>query len=160
MSLTQFNRAPIYVVRETLCQCVDIPSWADALLLARPFSSPAALLACAAQLMWEWQPNEVDAALARHPRIGERTAPASHSEQEQAGIRTQDTTLAKALVDGNQRYEDTFGHVFLIRAAGRSGEEVLHHLHRRLRNTAEQERLETVQQLREITLLRLKEWVS
>ena len=46
--------------------------------------------------------------------------------------------------------------MFLIRAAGRSGDEILAELERRLGNTPEAERDETVDNLRQIALLRLE----
>ena len=66
-------------------------------------------------------------------------------------------TLQLAMLAGNQTYEQRFGWVFLIRATGRSGEEMLAELQRRLNNDAESEQREALAQLREITLLRLKE---
>jgi 2-oxo-4-hydroxy-4-carboxy-5-ureidoimidazoline decarboxylase len=65
--------------------------------------------------------------------------------------------LAARLAAGNAAYERRFDHVFLIRAAGRSGEEILGELGRRLGNDDAVERAETVDNLREIALLRLEE---
>ena len=50
--------------------------------------------------------------------------------------------------------------VFLIRAAGRTGPQILAELERRLDNDDEAERAETVRQLREIALLRLDRLVG
>jgi 2-oxo-4-hydroxy-4-carboxy-5-ureidoimidazoline decarboxylase len=60
------------------------------------------------------------------------------------------------LREGNARYEARFGRVFLIRAKGRSGEDILQALERRLKNTDAQEVQAALEQLREITLLRLE----
>ena len=68
-----------------------------------------------------------------------------------------DAAVIAALADGNQQYEKRFDRVFLIRAAGRSSAEILAELRRRLDNDDEAERAETVTQLREIALLRLKD---
>lgn len=77
----------------------------------------------AAELSEHWHPDDVLAALAQHPKIGERTTNA-HSVHEQADVDGSDTALAKALEAGNQRYEATFGRLFLIRAAGRDGQAI------------------------------------
>ena len=53
-----------------------------------------------------------------------------------------------------------FDRVFLIRAAGRSAPEILAELDRRLGNDDAAEREETVTQLREIALLRLRQVAS
>lgn len=48
----------------------------------------------------------------------------------------------------------------MIRAAGRSGTEMLTELNRRLENLAEQEQQEVKQQLSEIALIRLKQEIQ
>ncbi len=58
------------------------------------------------------------------------------------------------LFEGNVAYEQRFGQVFLIRAAGRSPEEMLAELRRRLTNDPETERRGVVYQLAQITRLR------
>ncbi len=50
--------------------------------------------------------------------------------------------------------------MFLIRAKGRSGEEILQALHARLENSDAQEVRAALEQLREITLLRLEGVIS
>ena len=50
--------------------------------------------------------------------------------------------------------------MFLIRAAGRDGDEILAELERRLGNDDDAERAETVEQLRQIALLRLEQVLS
>ena len=79
------------------------------------------------------------------------------SSREQAGVDASDAAVVDALAAGNAAYEQRFDRVFLIRAAGRSSTEILAELQRRLDNDDEAEQAETVTQLREIALLRLKE---
>jgi 2-oxo-4-hydroxy-4-carboxy-5-ureidoimidazoline decarboxylase len=71
-----------------------------------------------------------------------------------------DDATRTALAEGNRAYEERFDHVFLIRAAGRSPEEVLAELRRRLDNDEETERTEVTGQLAEITALRVRDLVS
>jgi 2-oxo-4-hydroxy-4-carboxy-5-ureidoimidazoline decarboxylase len=102
--------------------------------------------------------------MAHHPRIGERptasTPEASLSRTEQAAVDPADQDLAAALAEGNRAYEERFGRVFLIRAAGRTAPEILAALHERLTHTAEEEDAIVAQQLREIALLRLEGVIS
>ena len=49
-------------------------------------------------------------------------------------------TITKAMADGNREYERTFGHVYLVSAAGRSAQEMLDFLHERLGNDPVTER--------------------
>jgi 2-oxo-4-hydroxy-4-carboxy-5-ureidoimidazoline decarboxylase len=71
-------------------------------------------------------------------------------------MRTADDDVRAALVEGNRAYEQRFGHVFLIRAAGRSPEEMLAELRRRLANDEATERAEVTEQLAQITGLRVE----
>ena len=66
------------------------------------------------------------------------------------------TSLADAIADGNAAYEERFGRVFLIRAAGRGPDEMLAELTRRLGNDDDTEAAEALDQLRQIALLRLR----
>jgi 2-oxo-4-hydroxy-4-carboxy--5-ureidoimidazoline (OHCU) decarboxylase len=62
----------------------------------------------------------------------------------------------EALDAENRRYEDKFGHVFLIAASGRTGDEILAELRRRMSNDPAAEFTEAKRELRKITLLRLE----
>ncbi len=98
------------------------------------------------------------AALSAHPRIGERPAgrgaDAAASRREQAGV-GDDAVLGLNLAEGNQAYEERFGHVYLVRASGRSGEELLGLLRARLDNDEATEHDVVRRELAEITSLRL-----
>ena len=104
--------------------------------------------------------DEVALALATHPRIGDRvegsSAEAAASRREQGSMGGADDDTRAALVEGNRAYEERFGHVYLIRAAGRSPEEMLAELRRRLGNDTDAERAEVVEQLAQITELRVR----
>ena len=99
---------------------------------------------------WPWpstprelDDDELEAALARHPRIGERAGAghdAAFSAREQSGVDRSDADVAARLADGNRAYEERFDRVFLIRAAGRDAAEILAELERRLDNDDETER--------------------
>ncbi|WNB86548.1 2-oxo-4-hydroxy-4-carboxy-5-ureidoimidazoline decarboxylase [Cellulomonas sp. ATA003] len=99
-------------------------------------------------------PAEIDEALSHHPRIGERATGISRSEQ--ASADADDPELVDAMARGNVAYEERFGRIFLIRAAGRSRREILAELDRRLVLDDDAERAEVAQQLREIAGLRLR----
>lgn len=140
---------------EQLRACCAAPAWSAAILAGRPFAGRAAVLAAAdaaaRSLSWE----DVVIALNAHPRIGERPAGESReagwSRQEQSAVRP-DAALAAA----NRAYEERFGHVFLICASGRGGEEILAAARQRLTNDDETERAVVREELRKIALLRLE----
>lgn len=160
MHLEQFNAASRTEAADFLRPCLGIQRWIDELADARPYSSIEALLAAGRGAASPFAPAEIEAALAHHPRIGERapgdSPEARLSQLEQAGLGAADAAVTVALAEGNRAYEEKFGQVFLIRAAGRSRAEILAALNSRLANTPEEEQAIIGQQLREIAVLRLE----
>ena len=160
MHLEQFNAASRTEAAGALRPCLDIQRWIDGLTDARPYPGLDALLEAGRRTADPFTPAEIDAALAHHPRIGERargnSTEAKLSQSEQAGLGEADAAVVEALAEGNRAYEEKFGQVFLIRAAGRSREEILAALHVRLAHTPGEERAIIGQQLREIAVLRLE----
>jgi len=160
MKLAEFNTADPATAADTLRPCIDVTRWVDTVAAARPFASKEALLAFASEAANPFTSAEVESAMAHHPRIGERptagTTEASMSRSEQAGVDPADAAAAEALAKGNRDYEEKFGRVFLIRAAGRTAPEILQSLNQRLTNTPAQEDTIVAQQLREIAVLRLE----
>jgi 2-oxo-4-hydroxy-4-carboxy-5-ureidoimidazoline decarboxylase len=96
-------------------------------------------------------------AMKAHPRIGERggDAPASSRREQGRAMASSHETL-DALAAENRRYEERFGHVFLIFASGRSGEEILAELRRRMKNDPATELQEAKRELRRIARLRVE----
>jgi 2-oxo-4-hydroxy-4-carboxy-5-ureidoimidazoline decarboxylase len=160
MLLEDFNAAGRTEAAAALRPCLDIGRWIDEIVEARPFASTGGLLEAAGRAAEPFTDEEVEAALAHHPRIGERAAgnstEARLSQSEQAALGIPDPAVAAAIAEGNRSYEEKFGQVFLIRAAGRSREEILASLNARLRHTPEEEQAIIGQQLREIAALRLE----
>lgn len=101
------------------------------------------------------------AAFKAHPRIGERggEAPESSRREQRRAMQSAVETLA-ALRAENRQYEEKFGHVFLIRASGRSGEEILSELRRRVNNDPATELAEARHELAQIAGERLRALVS
>ena len=142
------------VTREQLVACLSVPRWADDVLAGEPYADRTALLASADEAARTLSDEELDQALSGHPRIGERSG--SQSQREQAGVDPAAGDTAARLAAGNAAYEQRFGRVFLIRAVGRDAEQILAELDRRLGNDDATERAETVDNLRQIALLRLE----
>lgn len=156
----RFDDLPEAEARAALAACLAVPRFVDEVVAGRPYGTPEALEASAAAAAATLSDEELEAALARHPRIGERAGAghdAAHSAREQAGVDRSDAELLQRLADGNRAYEERFDRVFLIRAAGRDAPEILAELERRLGNDAAAERAETVRQLGEIMLVRLRQ---
>ncbi|MCW2832530.1 MAG: uraD [Nocardioides sp.] len=143
---------------------LDVPRWADFLSVTRPFADVGELEATMVSASATITDKELEQALARHPRIGERADAAlhdaEHSTREQSGVDREDAEVTRRLEEGNRAYEQRFGRVFIIRAAGRDAAEILEQLRLRLDNSDEDERAETITQLTQIAVLRMKETLS
>ncbi|MGP9529800.1 2-oxo-4-hydroxy-4-carboxy-5-ureidoimidazoline decarboxylase [Glutamicibacter sp. AOP5-A2-18] len=159
MHLDAFNELSADQAETLLRPCVDVDRWIHELIAARPFANRDELSSYALDGIAPFDPQELDAALAQHPRIGERaqgqSKEAEMSRGEQASL-SLDGDATSRLKAANQNYEQRFDRVFLIRAAGRSTEEILAECERRLSNDEKTEAAEVARQLREIAVLRLK----
>jgi 2-oxo-4-hydroxy-4-carboxy-5-ureidoimidazoline decarboxylase len=160
MSLDAFNGAGRDEAIALLRPCLDVDRWCTELADGRSYGSVDDLVAAAEVAASPFTPAEIEGALAHHPRIGERpTGPGSEaamSRAEQAGVDPADAEVAAALAAGNRAYEERFGRVFLIRAAGRSSRDILDALTARLAHTPDEEEPVVADQLRQIAVLRLK----
>lgn len=133
--------------------------WVDAMVEARPFAEPVAVLAAADDAFGNLGADDWREAFAAHPRIGERHGHQSErgeamSRAEQAGV---DRSLSDELAEMNRDYEERFGYTYIVRAAGRSGREMLELARTRLDNDPEEELLVAADQQQEITRLRLRQ---
>ena len=159
--LGTFNDQGADEARALLLTCLDVPRWADEVLAGRPYDHVAQVEERMLEVALTITDRELERALARHPRIGERADAArhdaSHSTREQSGVDRSDADVVRRLEEGNRAYEERFGRVFIIRAAGRSGHDILEHLRRRLDNTDDAERRETIDELIQIARLRVRE---
>jgi OHCU decarboxylase len=159
-----WNLLPAAAAAAAVRSCCASSGWAADLAAGRPYADLDAMVAASDAVLSGLDAGDLAAALAGHPRIGERpTGPgpdAAASRREQAGVGV-DAELRTALESGNREYEQRFGHVYLVRAAGRSGPELLALLHERLTHTAAEELPVVRRELAEITALRLRRlWVN
>ncbi|MBW4042808.1 MAG: 2-oxo-4-hydroxy-4-carboxy-5-ureidoimidazoline decarboxylase [Acidobacteria bacterium] len=145
--------------RERLTAALGVRRWVDEVAASGPYDSVAALVTEGSRAAGSLTDAELEEAVGHHPRIGERSThegtSARLSAGEQAGLGRNDEGVDAAIARGNEVYESRFGRVFLIRAAGRSRQEVLDELQRRLKNDEDTEAAEAKEQLRQIAALRL-----
>jgi OHCU decarboxylase len=156
-----FNALPAAEAEAGLYECLASRVWAARVAAGRPYESVADLLR-EADAAWAAM-NDADwlQAFAAHPRIGERGgAAAAFSEREQGEVMEAPAATLGALAVENRAYEERFGHVFLIAAAGRGAGEILAELRRRMGNDAASELQEAVGEQRKITRARLRQLVT
>ncbi|MEV0331341.1 2-oxo-4-hydroxy-4-carboxy-5-ureidoimidazoline decarboxylase [Nocardia sp. NPDC050717] len=157
IGLAGFNELPAEAAEAALLSCCSAPRWARAVAAARPYASADALLVAADAALAALAEAEIDEALAGHPRIGDRPTSAA-SAREQSGV--SGAAVFAALAEGNRAYEAKFGHLYLVCAAGRTGEELLAVLRARLDNDPTTERQVMRTELAKINRLRLTRLVT
>ena len=165
--LARWNTLAPEQAAEQILPCCGSSAWAHQLAVCRPLRGEAALLAASDEIWRRLKPRDWLEAFSKHPRIGERKAPpaassqsASWSAQEQRNVGSAEASLLRHLADANREYELRFGRVFIVCATGKSAEEMLDILHRRMQNDDATELQATAEEQRKITNLRLKKWLN
>jgi 2-oxo-4-hydroxy-4-carboxy-5-ureidoimidazoline decarboxylase len=142
----RLSAVPPDEARALLRGCCGSRRWVDGMMACLPFASDDALIVAARQVWFALSAEDWQEAFSEHPQIGDRDAlarrfPATHrlSEREQAAVEGAPGDVLAALVEGNRRYVERFGYIFIVCATGRSAEEMLAVLERRLANPPETE---------------------
>lgn len=162
--LERLNAWPAGLARQELLACCSSARWAAEVASGRPFASADEAIARSDRSVAALSQADLEEALAGHPRIGDRAAPApasgeraaGWSRQEQAGAQASDPATIRALAEGNAAYERRFGHVYLVCATGRSGPELLALLRERLGNDPAAEWDVVRRELAKINQIRLR----
>ena len=161
--LARLNALPAEDAEAALLACCGSRAWARGVAARRPFASEEALFAAADAVWWSLDREAWLEAFRSHPRIGERKAEAGQtareqgwSRGEQAGMDAAGEQTRRAMAELNRRYEERFGYIYLVCAAGKSADELLAMLEQRLQNSPEAEIMVAAEEQAMITRLRLK----
>jgi len=130
-SLETFNALPPDAAGQHLLACCSSGRWVHNVTSGRPYGSVGEALARSDESVARLDQGDLEQALAGHPRIGAGSA-AGWSGWEQAGVQGADRATMQALAEGNEAYEQRFGHIYLVCATGRSAAELLTLLRERL----------------------------
>jgi len=162
-SLGKFNRLPRQRMIRALLDCCGSKKWAQQMAALRPFAGEEQLLSAADKTWGALSREDWLEAFQHHPPIGETKARARQSAnasrwsvKEQSSVKKAAPEVLEALAEQNRAYAEKFGHVFLICATGKSKEEILNALRRRLPNDPDTELRVAAEEQRKITRLRLE----
>jgi 2-oxo-4-hydroxy-4-carboxy-5-ureidoimidazoline decarboxylase len=171
-TLAAWNAAGETEARNAMLACCGARRWADAMVARRSIANVFALSEEADRAWGTMQEADWLEAFACHPRIGERRGigdpkvsahagaqSAAWSRTEQAQANSANDNVLAEIAEGNQRYEELFGFTYIVCATGKSAEEMLAILKRRLGSTRERELREAAEQQRQIMQLRLGKWL-
>jgi len=163
--LASWNESKDGMALEAMLACCGARRWAAAMVAARPIKNVIELSEGADRIWATMQEPDWLEAFARHPRIGERKAAsasnksAAWSQQEQSSAGAVGERVLAKLAAGNALYEQRFGFTYIVCATGKSAEEMLAILNRRLANDRTAELIEAAEQQRQIIQIRLGKWL-
>jgi 2-oxo-4-hydroxy-4-carboxy-5-ureidoimidazoline decarboxylase len=168
--LAAWNAAGESEALDAMLACCGSKRWAAAMVAMRPIAGVEALSDAAARAWGTMQESDWLEAFACHPRIGERkpalvaahasTKSSAWSRQEQSSATIADESVLAELAEGNQFYEQRFGLTYIVCATGKSADEMLVILKRRLTSNRDAELREAAEQQRQILQIRLGKWLA
>jgi OHCU decarboxylase len=165
-SLALWNEADNSSALDAMMACCGARRWAAAMIANRPIGNEAELLNAADRAWGKMEEADWLEAFACHPRIGERknaqlsSQSSSWSRQEQASVESAPATTLTRLAERNAEYENRFGFTYIVCATGKSPDEMLSILNRRLASDRESELREAAEQQRQIIHIRLRKWLE
>jgi len=163
--LAAWNNAGADEALEAMLACCGARRWAAAMVALRPIGSVAELSESADRTWSTMKEADWMEAFACHPRIGERKAAhasaksVAWSSQEQSSAAVAAERVLAELAAGNALYEQRFGFTYIVCATGKSADEMLAILNRRLGSDRATELREAAEQQRQITQIRLGKWL-
>ncbi len=163
LTLDALNGLPDQRFTEHMAACCGSERWQRKMSARRPFADVDALLTAAEQAAERLTEQDWLQAFSHHPRIGDVDAlrrrfgsrSGSWSQAEQTGVEGTEESILERLAEGNLRYEQRFGYIFIVCASGKSASEMLQILESRLGNDRDEELIVAAGQQRNITRLRL-----
>ncbi|MEU3614439.1 2-oxo-4-hydroxy-4-carboxy-5-ureidoimidazoline decarboxylase [Streptomyces sp. NPDC006872] len=158
--LARFNGLGESAARAALREACTSGAWADRLLAARPYATADDLYAANDAATAALTAADLAEAMAGHPPIGRPKPGDPTSAREQRGMSGASEELKAQMLELNLAYQDRFGHVFLICATGRTGEQMRDAVKERIGNTPEQEREIVRAELGKINRIRLARLVE
>jgi 2-oxo-4-hydroxy-4-carboxy-5-ureidoimidazoline decarboxylase len=163
--LAAWNKADTAKALDAMIACCGARRWAEAMIALRPIANIAELSEAADRIWSTMEEADWLEAFACHPRIGERkaahaiTQSAAWSRVEQASTDSATERRLAELAEGNALYEQRFGFTYIVCATGKSSEEMLAILNRRLASNRATELREAAEQQRQIMQIRLGKWL-
>ncbi|WP_275462375.1 2-oxo-4-hydroxy-4-carboxy-5-ureidoimidazoline decarboxylase [Streptomyces noursei] len=153
--LTRFNTADASEAQAALHEVCASRAWGSEILAQRPYATTDALFTASDAAMTELSADDLAEAMAGHPPIGRPKPGDPTSNREQSGMAGASDDLKSEMLELNLAYQEKFGHVFLICASGRTGEQMRDAVRNRIDNTPDQEREIVRVELGKINRIRL-----
>ncbi|MFJ5029117.1 2-oxo-4-hydroxy-4-carboxy-5-ureidoimidazoline decarboxylase [Streptomyces sp. NPDC088560] len=158
--LARFNDLEEREALAALHEACTSAEWGRRVSAARPYATTDDLYAASDAAMAGLSGDDLAEAMAGHPPIGRPRPGDPTSAREQRGMAGASEDLKAEMLDLNLAYQEKFGHVFLICATGRTGEQMRDAVKERIGNAPEQEREIVRTELGKINRIRLARLVE
>jgi allantoicase len=146
-----------------LKSCCGSTAWTEQMVASRPFANVESYYERADEIWNALEAKDWLEAFRAHPKIGGKSAAdkstelsQSWSNGEQAGMTSAGKDVHDALFEVNEAYEQRFGHIYIVCATGKTGEQMLEIARSRLSNEADKELRIAAEEQRKITRIRLE----
>lgn len=165
-TLSAWNATDAKSALDAMLACCGSRRWAAVMVALRPIANVAELSEAADRTWARMGESDWLEAFACHPRIGERKAAhagaqsTAWSQQEQSSVQSAAEQVLVAIAEGNALYEQRFGFTYIVCATGKSADEMLAILSRRLQSSRAAELREAAEQQHQILQIRLGKWLS
>ena len=133
----------------------------------RPFKTVEDLHDAAEKIWQHLSPDDWKEAFSHHPKIGEVqglkkkfSSTSQWAQSEQGGVAVAEESVLQELAEGNRRYEEKFGYIFIVCATGKRADEMLALLRTRLHNDPAEEVVVAAGEQMKITRIRIEKMLE
>lgn len=163
MLFKEFNDLSKEEAFHVLEKCCVSNSWINAMIENKPFLSVDSLLDKAAHIWYnECKKSAWKQAFEGHPKIGNVESlkkkfsnTKTWANKEQAKVGEAGQVVLENLAQANELYLDKFGYIFIVSATGKSAEEMLTIIQKRITNSLADEIAIAMAEQHKITVIRL-----
>jgi len=163
----RLNRMSEKAAHKAFLDCCGSRKWAARMAANRPFGTSAELFVLADRIWPELAEEDWLEAFRHHPPIGGKRPAAKQLSKASRWSAKEQSTAQKAapetlaeLAAENRAYSQNFGYVFLICASGKTSEDILEALRKRMPNDPATELQIAAEEQRKITRLRLEKLLA
>ena len=163
-TLEEFNSAADKDATKLITHWCAAPLWASHVCNQRPYINLETLIESTSTFWAQAVETDRLAAFSAHPVIGDaellRTKYADQANKEQGQVLSASNNLLSALAEQNLAYKQRHGFTFIVFATGKSAQQMLELLNRRINNSTEQELKNASTEQLKIMQLRLNQSFS
>jgi 2-oxo-4-hydroxy-4-carboxy-5-ureidoimidazoline decarboxylase len=167
MTIDEFNALSESSAARELERCCGSRQWVTEMMRQRPFRSLQHLLDAADIASKLLSEDDWKEAFRHHPRIGDAAAlekkffsTQTWASAEQSGMIGASRNIADEFMQLNERYEKTFGYIYVVCATGKTAEEMHADISQRILNTPARELATASAEQTKITRLRLQKLLT